>query len=608
MPPAQARSSSRADFNSRISGIQSPVLAAIVLAPHAGAWESRASAGLFRSKKRAPAPAKKTAARSPSLPELDALREGLRVYAPETAGTALDQGTLNDLEVFKEGHGLFTILDKTKTAFGKARLERLLRNPLTDAHEIRRRQDAVRELMRDSGMRRRVEEAFARLGGSAGKALRGHALLEKNDSFIFFPANAMNLLLAGLLFLSFGPALMAGGMLNWRSLGQPLMIMAWLFASVYKHLRASRNTFLRYKAVFALAGELSGPLSQSRSDALREIGGVFSATRDKGHPLKLAGIAGSLSRVLPHWATLALDFLYYHSAKTLWRLSRRIFRARARIAHLLGALGELDLFLTLARRGLDETRWSHLPEILDGDEPSVSIEDGHHPALAADDASVGNSLRLDGRAHAPVEVTVEWDARSNFLVLTGANMGGKSTFLKTIALHTLLAQIGAPVPARSMRATPVRLGTSIEIIHSLAEGKSLYDAETDRIRAIIDRAEKEPMFLGVLDEVLQGTNPDDRIAIERAIVRYLARTGRLFLVATHNLKITSLEGEVPGLRNIHVEEKFVDGKMVFSYKILPGPATTRNAVATLKEKGFPEEIINEALAESPPDEAGPAHR
>lgn len=505
---------------------------------------------------------------------LEALEAGERVYAPEPAGAELDGQTAADLEVDALHSQLAA---KARTAYGAQRLKALLARPFWDAGEIRRRQDAVRELANDPTLGRAVSEALAQAAPDA------HA--KARESFLSYGADKATFLIAapfGLaaLYLLGSTVTHVVAAVSWRPvLGLLQYAMIWMMigGGMVPRLQAVRAELRRLRAATRAAAALAGPLSQSRSEALREIGGVFSAVTDKDHPLGLKGLAGRLSRLLPEPAAGVLDFLYMHSAFTLWPAARAVARKRAELATLLGALGELDAHAALAETSRAVPGWNAYPEILDDAAPRLTIEDGNHPFLAARGGSVPNDARLEPGA--------------NFALLTGVNMGGKSTYLKMTALLALLAQIGAPVPAAAMALTPLELMTSIEIRHNLREGKSLYDAETDRILSVIRRAETSPRLLVLIDEILQGTNPQDRAAIERAVARWLAGTGRLFVVATHNLDVVSLEGEQTGVRNLHVDES-ADGRP--AYKVLPGPSTTRNAVDVLARKGFPVPIVDEA--------------
>lgn len=503
------------------------------------------------------------------------LEAGERTFAPEPRRDSLDEHTLADLEVMAPTHGLHALLArKARTAYGARRLETLLSRPFLDAGEIRRRQAAARELAEDSSLRARVGAAFDALGSRADATARAGFFRSKIDKPTFVLGAALSAAALYFIGTTASQAVTAG---TWRpllTLAQGLIPWMMFAGNLIPRLQAAREDILRYKAVVKLADTLAEPLSRSRSEALRELGAEFAAVQDKS---QLGGLTGRLSRVIPSGAAMFPDFLYLHSALTLWSVASSVQRRRAEFARLFGALSELDAYQALAETSRAHEGWSAYPEILEDAQPRLRIDEGHHPYLAARGGSVGNDARLEPGA--------------NFHLLTGVNMGGKSTYLKMTALLALLAQIGAPVPARAMALTPLELLTSIEIKHDLAEGKSLYDAETDRILEVIRRAESGTRLFVLIDEILQGTNPQDRAAIERAIVRYLSRTERLFLVATHNLDVVTLEGEEQGVRNVHVEESS-DGRA--THKVMPGPSTTRNAVETLERKGFPAEIVRDS--------------
>ncbi|MBI4052260.1 MAG: CPBP family intramembrane metalloprotease [Elusimicrobia bacterium] len=513
---------------------------------------------------------------------IDLLSEGERVYSAEPPHYAVENKTLEDLDVLQPYHGLYRLLNKTHTSFGAQRLDWLVRHPFLDLKEIRRRQEAVQEILKDKELRQTVEDSFKNLGDNARVPMWDHFFNgNKMDIAIFMIHNIMN------------PIFLLGAFTavpHIDSLGKVFIVLLkyfgmyyFIFILLYQALVQHRQIFLRYKAAFRLARELSKPLSESRSAALREIGGVFNAVNRKDDPESLAGVAKRFSRLRSIAVVILPDFLYAHSAKTLWWLYRGYRRNKDRIARLLGALSELDVYFSMAQFALEQKQGYVFPILREAGKPYIKIDSGNHPLLALRGKSVPNSA----------ELSISPD-KINFLVATGSNMGGKSTFLKMVALLTLLAQMGAPVPAKSMELTPLQVVTSIDIRDSLADGKSLYDAETDRILHIIRQAENSKNLLVVMDEILQGTNPEERTAAEEAIVRYLARTDNLFLLATHNLNIAQLAEKEPSLKNFHVEENLENGEMKFSYKIKAGPANSRNGLLTLEMKGFPQDILQEA--------------
>ncbi|MBI5883722.1 MAG: hypothetical protein HZB91_11535 [Elusimicrobia bacterium] len=503
---------------------------------------------------------------------VERLGQGLRVYEDEPERYSLDHNTIKDLGL-ADKDDIFKVLDKTQTYPGAVRLRNLVQNPFLDSAEIRKRQQAVQTILKDSALKASLEAAFKALGKNADHRLWNHFFDPKTDRVVHF-------ILPNILGLAFPVTLFLGG---WRLAVQFTMPFLMLGGRSLSALQDLRAAFLRYKAVFRLARDLAGPLSSSNSPALQEVGRVFSGTTQPGHPLDLRSAGRTFSHVQSRILMAPLDFFIFLSAKTLWWVQRVFMKARDRIAHLLGALAELDVYMSLAKLAQENPAWSTFPVIRDPGPAYLKIESGHHPLVLAykKEQSVSNSLDLEARA-------------GNFRLVTGSNMGGKTTYLRMAALLSILAQAGLPVPAKSMEATPLEVATSIDISDSLKEGKSLYDAETDRVLSIIRKAQGSQQFLAIMDEILQGTNPEERTAAERAIVRYLAATPNLFMVATHNLNIADLVAEISGIRNYHVEDKRPDGRPGFPYEVQPGPATTKNGITTLEKKGFPKEIVQEA--------------
>ncbi len=175
-------------------------------------------------------------------------------------------------------------------------------------------------------------------------------------------------------------------------------------------------------------------------------------------------------------------------------------------------------------------------------------------------------------------------------------MSGKSTLLKSVGVNLVLAGMGGPVQAVRMRWTPMGLFTDINVRDSLDDGKSYFAAEVERVERIIREAARRPLFLGIFDELFRGTNSAERQAIAMALLAHLRSAGGLYLVATHDLAVTSLAQEIPGIVNLHFREEIEGGSMRFDYRLHPGPAPTRNAIRVLEARGYPRKLIEEARA------------
>lgn len=177
----------------------------------------------------------------------------------------------------------------------------------------------------------------------------------------------------------------------------------------------------------------------------------------------------------------------------------------------------------------------------------------------------------------------------DLFLITGSNMAGKSTFLRTVGVNLILAYSGAPVNARHMNTEIFRVFTSINVTDSLGDGLSHFYAEVKRLRQLLDELEKSverPLFFFV-DEIYRGTNNRERFAGSAAFLREVARKTGIGMVSTHDLELSSLEEEIPQLSNWHFSESIEGGKMTFEYKMKPGPCPSTNALHIMKIEGLP---------------------
>lgn len=200
-----------------------------------------------------------------------------------------------------------------------------------------------------------------------------------------------------------------------------------------------------------------------------------------------------------------------------------------------------------------------------------------HPLLA-DRACVTNDVRLD-------ETTPLW-------MVSGSNMSGKSTLLRTVGVNTVLAMAGAPVRAKSLTLSPLAIGASLHVVDSIQRGASHFYAEIERLKAIQDLTAGPRTVLFLIDEILHGTNSHDRRIGAEAIVRTLLAKGGIGLVTTHDLAI---DGEAPVFggrgKNVHFADDMDNGQMVFDYRIREGVVRHSNALKLIRSIGLdvPEE-------------------
>jgi len=258
----------------------------------------------------------------------------------------------------------------------------------------------------------------------------------------------------------------------------------------------------------------------------------------------------------------------------MYPLLTAIMAERWRAAHgssvraWLVILGEIEAMTSLARYGFEHPE-DTLPVFLEGPATLRGVQLGHPllPAAArvSNDVSIAQPTRI--------------------LLVSGSNMSGKSTLLRTIGINTVLAMAGAPVRAQRLEMTPLQVGASIRVNDSLHEGSSRFYAEIMHLRQLFEPLALPLLFL--LDELLQGTNSADRRVGAQGIIRALLNKGAIGLVSTHDLALTDLAGlDARALVNVHFQDELQDGKLVFDFKLHPGIVTKSNGIELMRSIGL----------------------
>ena len=172
-------------------------------------------------------------------------------------------------------------------------------------------------------------------------------------------------------------------------------------------------------------------------------------------------------------------------------------------------------------------------------------------------------------------------------LLTGSNMAGKSTFLRTIGINQILAQMGAPVFADSLKTSPLKIETCIEVSDSLRDGFSYFYAEVRRLRDLLKSAQDHCPTLYLIDEIFRGTNNRERHIGSKSVIQQLANEpNALGFVSTHDLELASLETDKNAIENLHFREDFESGTMVFHYRLKTGPCPSSNALKIMQAEGI----------------------
>jgi MutS domain V len=207
--------------------------------------------------------------------------------------------------------------------------------------------------------------------------------------------------------------------------------------------------------------------------------------------------------------------------------------------------------------------------------------------------------RLEGRAlghpllkpESKVRNDFELDDQRKIVILTGSNMAGKSTFLRTVGINLCLSYAGAPVDADSLDVSLFRVFTCIKVSDSVQDGLSYFYAEVKRLKVLLSETEldDEPPVLFLVDEIFRGTNSRERLIGSRAYIWALSNRRAMGLVATHDLELIKLADEIQGVANFHFREEVREGRMVFDYRLRTGPCPTTNALQIMQLEGLPVE-------------------
>ena len=181
-----------------------------------------------------------------------------------------------------------------------------------------------------------------------------------------------------------------------------------------------------------------------------------------------------------------------------------------------------------------------------------------------------------------------FNSGSEIAIITGSNMSGKSTFIRTIGVNLSLAYAGSVVNAQELTVSLFRLFTCIKVSDSVIDGISYFYAEVKRLKALLDEIEEsEYPVLFLIDEIFRGTNNIERLKGSSAFIKKLAQTKAIGAVATHDLELVKLSEEISRVKNYHFREEIKEGKMIFDYRLNNGPCPTTNALKIMKLEGLP---------------------
>jgi hypothetical protein len=474
----------------------------------------------------------------------------------------------DDLDLFGPG-SLFELLCTARTHTGERTLARWLLAPAAP-DEIRARQEAVRELRSALDLR----EDLARLGEDV------RADDDPDGLTVWAAAQPVLTVrwpvwLAGVLAVANAAALVAwlsGGAGRW-----PLVVAAVASSALALPLRSRVRRVLagagRPEHELELLAGVLGRLERERFRApwLRELGAALhvegaAPSKRIARLARLVELRDSRRNMI--FAPIAAVLLV--GTQLAFAIERWRAASGTAVSHWLEIVGRVEALCALANLAYEHPA-DVFPELLD-DRPLFEGEGLGHPLLpeatcVLNDVALGAPLRM--------------------LLVSGSNMSGKSTLLRTIGVSAVLAQAGAPVRARRLRLSPLAVGACMNVRDSLQDGTSHFYAEIKRMRRIVDLGDGGRPLLFLLDELLHGTNSHDRRIGAEALIRELVGRGGIGLVTTHDLALAEVADALgPQAANVHFEDRVADGRIAFDYRLKSGVVRKSNALELMRGVGL----------------------
>ena len=479
---------------------------------------------------------------------------------------------LFDLDIFGR-RSLFQSINRTCTFFGKNRLAKWLQNHLHEKTSIEKRQEMIREISEHTLFREQFRVAGLVHHGQSSDAEKIQAWSQSPAQYLH--AGWVKAFIWGIPVIN--SLLLITSLAGWTSfswLGLSFGIFLVLSFGIIKRATYIQETYGKqlkslngYARLIALA-----KAENWKSAGMQELMERFSLNGQS--PIQALQ---QLSKELDRLDLRNNQFLYvllegsiFFQLQEIVRIERWKVRYGQHISEWLETVGELDTLCSLGTFAYNHPQYTY-PELTEKPFCFLATQMGH-PLMPASQC-VKNDATIPSRPF--------------FLIITGANMAGKSTYLRTIGVNYLLACIGAPVCCERLKLYPNQLITSLRTSDSLSDNESYFFAELKRLKRIIDLLNQGQQLFIILDEILKGTNSMDKQKGSFDLIRQFMQLKANGIIATHDLLLGSLIKQFPEeIRNYCFEADIKENELTFSYKLREGVAQNMNACFLMKKMGI----------------------
>lgn len=468
----------------------------------------------------------------------------------------IDDQTWNDLTM----NEIFSIIDRTLTSPGEEILYKILKMPLFNEQELKKRNKFIETLQNNEELRGKIGRELIRLNKKKNNDLPdllwGNEKIDDSKKFIY-------------IFLSIAPVIPVAAAILTRDINYLMFFPIIMGINLYIHLKtkatiSSMVSYIGYLNGMIVSGKELSKIefdefklySEKLKKLIKEVNALIRKTQLVG---RVEG--GDPISEIPYMIFLVEERQFFSSIKY-------IKKHISELKELYITIGEIDALLSAAsyRQGLASYSYPEFKK----EAKYFSAQDLAHPLIKD---AVSNSVTMNEKG----------------IILTGSNMSGKSTFLRTIGVNAVLAQSLYTVTAKQYNSSFFKVMTSISPEDNIMGGKSYYFREAEALLRIIDEGGDDFPLLCIIDEIFRGTNPIERVNASVEILSYLEKNNALPVVATHDLELTDMLKEKYDL--YYFTENMEEEGLVFDYKLKNGVCRTRNAVKLLKYLEYPEEII-----------------
>jgi hypothetical protein len=505
--------------------------------------------------------------------ELDALYGDASGFDPGNDFIDQDHPYSHDLDIFGTG-SLFQYVNRTSTIFGRERLAGYFRNAFQYRDEILQRQLAIAELAANIEFRQHLRLIFIdqETSGNDLRALKGW--LNGSEGMRWArPIKVVSFLLPAItmimLILSASASLPYQLPVTLVSI-QLLIVFAYGRTTLIVHQTVTSQVGILRK--YAMALSLVGELHVKALYNINLQGKLRSGVQEMPWFLikRLSKLLNMMDSNLNLLVSVIMNGLFMFNIHVMMAVERWRVKNRSLVPDWFEVLGEMDALSSLGTFAFNNPKYIYPEPVTDGFQ--FTAEKIGHPLIPRD-SCVTNDIGIVG-----------WN---QFRIITGANMSGKSTFLRTIGTNLLLAMMGAPVFAARLTFYPIEIHSSIRTNDSLAKRESYFYAELKRLKEIIAELETGKQKLILLDEILKGTNSSDKQTGSVALIKQLMKYKLAGLFATHDLALGQLIDHYPeNIQNLCFEIHIVGDKMEIDYKLSPGVCQNLNASFLMKNMGI----------------------